>query len=85
VARLGRDAEGYRDAEGVQGWTWSKPKISMGSIIYPAYKVFDEMPERKFLSNFGNSLGGSQSYNHRNGMVVVVVNLEKNCKMAKVR
>jgi hypothetical protein len=57
----------------------------MGNIPHPACKVFEVMPARKFLSNFGNSLGGSQSYIHRSGKVVVVVNLVKNCKMAKVR
>jgi hypothetical protein len=56
----------------------------MGNIPHPACKVFEVMPARKFLSNFGNSLGGSQSYIHRSGKVVVGFNLVKNCKMAKV-
>jgi hypothetical protein len=57
----------------------------MGNIPHPACKVFEIMPARKFLSNFGKSFGGSQSYIHRDGMVVVGFNLEKNCKVAKVR
>ena len=68
-----------------QWWTWSKQKCSMGTIIGAAHKVFVEMPEREKVSNFGNSLGGSQTYIHRDGMVVVGFNLEKKCKKAKVR
>jgi hypothetical protein len=57
----------------------------MGFRIDAAHKVFVNMAEREKFSKFENSFGGSQTYNHRNGMVVVVVNLVKNCKMAKVR
>ena len=60
-------------------------KLSMGINIYSAHKVFVDMAEREKVSNFGNSLGGSHSYIHRDGMVVVGFNLEKNCKMAKGR
>ena len=46
-----------------QGWTKSMPKkISMGSILGAAHKVFVDMAEREKVSNFGNSLGGSYSY-----------------------
>ena len=41
------------------------------------------MAARKFLSNFGNSFGGSYSYNQRDRMVVVVVNLVMVCKFSK--
>jgi hypothetical protein len=34
----------------------------MGTNLVAAHKVFDDMAERKFLSNFGNSFGGSHSY-----------------------
>jgi hypothetical protein len=47
----------------------------MGFIFDSAHKVFVKMAEREKFSNFGNSFGGSHSYNHRDGMVVVVVNL----------
>jgi hypothetical protein len=57
----------------------------MGSSLVGAHKVFVNMAEREKFSKFENSLGGSQSYIHRSGMVVVVVNLVRNCKMAKVR
>jgi hypothetical protein len=57
----------------------------MGNIPHPACKVFEVMPARKFLSNFGKSFGGSHLYIHRDGKVVVGFNLEKNCKLAKVR
>jgi hypothetical protein len=53
--------------------------IKMGS----ACKVFVEMPEREKVSNFGNSLGGSQTYIHRDGMVVVGFILVKVCKNSK--
>jgi hypothetical protein len=33
------------------------------------------MPAREKFSNFGKTFGGSHSYIHREGMVVVVVNL----------
>jgi hypothetical protein len=62
-----------------------QPKISMGSNLSAAHKVFVKMAEREKFSNFENSFGGSQTYIHREGMVVVVVNLVKKCKMAKVR
>jgi hypothetical protein len=55
----------------------------MGSTIYPACKVFGEMPEREKFSNFGKSFGGSHSYIHRDIMVVVVVNLVLFCKFSK--
>jgi hypothetical protein len=42
------------------------------------------MPAREKFSKFENSFGGSQTYNHRDRMVVVGFILEKNCKMAKV-
>jgi hypothetical protein len=83
VKRCGEVRGGSRDAERAQAWTWSSPIFSMGTIIYPAYKVFDEMPEREKFQNFGNSLGGSPSYNHRDRMVVVVVILVKVCKNSK--
>jgi hypothetical protein len=41
------------------------------------------MAERKMFSNFGKSFGGSHSYIHRDGMVVVVVNLVLFCKFSK--
>jgi hypothetical protein len=82
LARLGSDAEGYRDAGGVQGWTWSKPKSSMGLNFTSACKVFEKMAEREKFSNFENSFGGSHSYIHRDGMVVVV-NLVLFCKFSK--
>jgi hypothetical protein len=43
---------------GGQGWTWSPPKLSMGTILYPAQQVFDEMPARKRFLNFGKIFGG---------------------------
>jgi hypothetical protein len=58
-----------------QRWTWSKQKCSMGTNIGAAHKVFVKMAEREKFSNFENSFGGSQSYIHRDGKVVVVVNL----------
>jgi hypothetical protein len=70
---------------GDQGWTESKLKNQYGHKFIPAYKVFDEMPERNKVSKFENSFGGSHLYIHRSGMVVVVVNLVKKCRMAKVR
>jgi hypothetical protein len=76
---------GARASEEGQGWTKSMPNFSMGSNLSAAHKVFVEMAEREKVSNFGNSLGGYQSYIHRDGMVVVGFILEKNCKMAKVR
>jgi hypothetical protein len=60
-------------------------KCSMGFKFHSAHKVFVGMPERKFLSNFGKSFGGSHLYIHRDRMVVVGFNLVKNCKMAKGR
>jgi hypothetical protein len=57
----------------------------MGSMFIPACKVLDQMAEREIFLNFENSFGGSHLYIHRSGKVVVVVNLVKNCKMAKVR
>jgi hypothetical protein len=47
----------------------------MGTIRGAAHKVFVDMAEREKFSNFENSFGGSQTYIHRDGMVVVVVNL----------
>jgi hypothetical protein len=35
----------------------------MGIKLGSACKVFVEMPEREKVSKFGNSLGGSHSYN----------------------
>jgi hypothetical protein len=55
----------------------------MGTKIGAAHKVFDDMAERKMFSNFGKSFGGSQSYIHRDIMVVVVVNLVMICKFSK--
>jgi hypothetical protein len=55
----------------------------MGSRIGAAHKVFVEMAERRFLLNFGKLFGGSHSYIHRDGMVVVVVNLVLFCKFSK--
>jgi hypothetical protein len=55
----------------------------MGSSLDAAHKVFVDMAERKLFSNFGNSFGGSHSYIHRDGMVVVVVNLVLFCKFSK--
>jgi hypothetical protein len=55
----------------------------MGNIPHPACKVFEVMPARKFLSNFGKSFGGSQTYIHRDGMVVVGFILVKVCKNSK--
>ena len=66
-----------------QRWTWSKLELSMGTMLVAAHKVYVEMAERKNLSNFGNSFGGSHSYIHRDGMVVVVVNLVLFCKFSK--
>jgi hypothetical protein len=66
-----------------QRWTWSNQNFSMGTHIDSAHKVFDDMAERKMFSNFGKSFGGSQSYIHRDGMVVVVVNLVLFCKFSK--
>jgi hypothetical protein len=57
----------------------------MGSMFIPACKVLDQMAEREIFLNFENSFGGSHLYIHRSGKVVVVVNLVKNCEMAKVR
>jgi hypothetical protein len=57
----------------------------MGSSLVGAHKVFVNMAEREKFSKFENSFGGSQTYIHRSGMVVVVVNLVKKCRMAKVR
>ncbi len=53
------------------------PIFSMGNILHPAYKVFEEMPERKIFSNFANLFGGLQTYIKRSRMVVVGFNLEK--------
>jgi hypothetical protein len=75
----------YRAAGEGQGWTKSNQKLSMGIKLGSACKVFVEMAARKLFSNFGNSFGGSHSYNLRDRMVVVGFNLEKKCKMAKVR
>jgi hypothetical protein len=83
--RHGEASRGAEGGSGGQRWTWSKPKCSMGFKFPTACKVFVVMPEREKVSNFGNSLGGSQTYNHRSRLVVVVVILVKNCKMAKVR
>jgi hypothetical protein len=55
----------------------------MGSSLDAAHKVFVDMAERILFSNFGKSFGGSQSYIHRYGMVVVVVNLVLFCKFSK--
>jgi hypothetical protein len=55
----------------------------MGNIPHPACKVFEVMPARKFLSNFGKTFGGSQTCIHRSGMVVVGFHLVKNCKKGK--
>jgi hypothetical protein len=55
----------------------------MGSSLDAAHKVFVDMAERKLFSNFGNSFGGSHSYIHRDGKVVVVVNLVLFCKFSK--
>jgi hypothetical protein len=52
--------QGLRDG---QGWTWSNQNPSMGTRIGAAHKVFVEMAEREKFSNFGNSFGGSHSYN----------------------
>ena len=59
------------------------PIFSMGNILHPAYKVFEEMPERKIFSNFANLFGGLQSYIKRSRMVLVWVNLELVCKISK--
>jgi hypothetical protein len=37
--------------------------FSMGSMVDPACKLFDQMPERNLFSKFGNSFGGLHSYN----------------------
>jgi hypothetical protein len=55
----------------------------MGIKLGSACKVFVEMAARKLFSKFGNSFGGSHSYIHRDGMVVVVVNLVLFCKFSK--
>jgi hypothetical protein len=52
-----------RAAERGQGWTWSNQNPSMGFIFDSAHKVFVKMAEREKFSNFGNSFGGSHSYN----------------------
>ena len=81
-----RHGEASRGAEGCSGdqrWTWSKPKSSMGFIFDSAHKVFVKMAEREMFSIFGISFGGSHSYNHRDIMVVVVVNLVMVCKFSK--
>jgi hypothetical protein len=57
----------------------------MGSSLVGAHKVFVNMAEREKFSKFENSFGGSPTFIHRNGKVVVGFNLVKNCKMAKVR
>ena len=59
------------------------PIFSMGNILHPAYKVFEEMPERKIFSNFANLFGGLQSYIKRSRMVLVWVNLELVCRISK--
>ena len=46
------DAEGYRDAEGVQGWTWSPQKFQHGLNFNSAHKVFDLMAARNKIWNF---------------------------------
>jgi hypothetical protein len=60
-------------------------KSAWAHIFNSAHKVFDLMAERKMFSNFGKSFGGSHSYIHRDGMVVVVVNLMKVCKNSNLR
>jgi hypothetical protein len=55
----------------------------MGINLSAAHKVFVDMAEREKVSNFGNSFGGSQTYIHRDGMVVVGFNLVKVCKNSK--
>jgi hypothetical protein len=55
----------------------------MGTKIGAAHKVFVKMAAREKFSKFGNSFGGSHSYNHRDRMVVVVVNLVLFCKVSK--
>jgi hypothetical protein len=47
----------------------------MGTKFDSAHHVFVKMAAREILWNFGKLFGGSHSYNHRDGMVVVVVNL----------
>ena len=68
-------------SRGGQGWTWSKPKLSMGTISPPACQVFDIMPERKILLNFEMIFGGLQSYIKRSRMEVVVVKMKLKCKI----
>ena len=41
-----------------QRWTWSKLKLSMGIIFFPACKVLVKMAARKLLWNFGMIFGG---------------------------
>jgi hypothetical protein len=56
----------------------------MGFILDSAHKVLVKMAAREKFSKFGNSFGGSHSYNHRDGMVVVVVNLVLFCKFSNL-
>jgi hypothetical protein len=51
-----------RAAEEGQGWTWSKQKLSMGTNLVNACKVFVIMAAREFLLNFGNLFGASHLY-----------------------
>ena len=70
----------------MQGWPeldQVQPKFSMGTNLSAAHKVFVDMAEREKFSNFENSFGGSHSYNHRDGKVVVVFILVKICKVSK--
>jgi hypothetical protein len=43
------ELQGSRDG---QGWAWSKKKISMGSNLVGAHKVFVNMAEREKFSKF---------------------------------
>jgi hypothetical protein len=45
-------------SRGGQGWTWSKPKLSMCTNSISAHQVFDIMPERNLFSNFEKIFGG---------------------------
>jgi hypothetical protein len=80
------DAEGLEEVPGQQrrarvGLGPTK-KFSMGFIFDSAHKVFVKMAAREILLNFGNSFGGSHSYNQRGRMEVVVVKLVLICKVS---
>jgi hypothetical protein len=73
-----------RAAQRGRGGLGPSKKFSMGTNLVAAHKVFVKMAAREKVSKFGNSFGGSHSYNHRDRMVVVVVILVLICKFSNL-